>query len=181
MTELRNLIPNPKPLDQGLSYKQVTSHENWEEWVRVRGETNVSAWIMKCWQGFDLDTSSTAGYQNGVRLDTAGDYVLEARVHTPARLRLQLVAVPVSDTGVKLSDPFDVSSDATGHRALRIDFTTTEPCWLTWLLRAQTASGSHEWVLWRLMLASREDYEQMKSMNVDWFDGDKIVRGGASS
>ena len=181
MPEVRNLLPNPKPLDQGLSYKQVTSHENWEEWVRVRGETDALAWIMKCWQGFDFDTSSTAGYQNGVRLDTAGDYVLEAHVHTPARLRLQLVAVPVSDTGVKLSDPFNVISDTTGHRTLRIDFTTTEPCWLTWLLRAQTASGSHEWVLRRLMLASREDYEQMKSMNVDWFDGDKIVRGAASS
>lgn len=177
MPEVRNLLPNPKPLDQGLSYKDCTSHENWEEWIRVRGQTDAPGWIMKCWRGVDIDTTANTDYLNGVRLDKAGDWVLEARVHTPSELRLQLVAVPVSDAGVRLSAPFEVQSTATGHRTMRVDFSTTQPCYVTWLLRARADIGDHEWVMRRMMLTSKEEYEHMQSLNIQWFDGDKIVRG----
>ena len=101
----RNLAPNPKPLDQGLSYNQVKTHEILDGWLRATGNDADTGWIMKCWQGIDLDTNGTTGYQNGVRLAAPGDYVVEISVHTPAQVRLQLVLILVSDSGGAYRQP----------------------------------------------------------------------------
>ena len=182
MSESRNLIPNPKPLDQGMSYKQVASHENLDGWLRVRGNDTDTGWIMKCWQGIDLDTNGTTGYRNGVRLAAPGDYVAEIGVHTPEQLRLQFVLVLVSDSGERIGAPIDVSSDTSGTRTMRVDVTAGEPCWLTWLLRASApTANAREWGLRRMTIVSKPDYERMREQGIIWFDGDSIVRGGASS
>ena len=180
MSESRNLIPNPKPLDQGMSYKQVTSHEILDGWLRVRGNDTDTGWIMKCWRGIDLDTNGTIGYRNGARLAAPGDYVMEISVHTPEQLRLQLVLILVSDSGERIGDPIAVNSDTSGTRTMRADVTAGAPCWLTWLLRANApTANAHEWRLQRMTIVSKPDYERMREQGISWFDGDSIVQGGA--
>ena len=131
---------------------------------------------MKCWQGIDLDTNGTSGYQNGVRLAAPGDYVVEIGVHTPAQLRLQLVLVLVSDSGKRIGNPIDVASDTSGTRTMRADVTAQQPCWLTWVLRANAhTANAREWRLRRMTIVSKPDYERMREQGISWFDGDSIV------
>ena len=131
---------------------------------------------MKCWQGIDLDTNGTTGYQNGVRLAAPGDYVMEISVHTPAQLRLQLVLILVSDSGERIGDPIAVFSDTSGTRTMRADVTVGEPCWLTWVLRANApTANAREWRLRRMTIVSKPDYERMREQGISWFDGDSIV------
>ncbi len=131
---------------------------------------------MKCWQGIDLDTNGTTGYQNGVRLAAPGDYVMEISVHTPAQLRLQLVLILVSDSGERIGDPIAVFSDTSGTRTMRADVTVGEPCWLTWLLRANAlTANAREFSLRRMTIVSKPDYERMREQGISWFDGDSIV------
>ena len=178
MSEIRNLVPNPKPLDQRLSYKQVKTHEILDWWLRVTGNDADTGWIIKCWQGIDLDTNGTTGYQNGVRLAAPGDYVMEISVHTPEQLRLQLVLILVSDSGERIGDPISVNSDTSGTRTMRADVTVGVPCWLTWLLRARaTTANACEWRLQRMTIVSKPDYERMREQGISWFDGDSIVQG----
>ena len=178
MSESRNLIPNPKPLDQGMSYKQVASHENLDGWLRVTGNDTDTGWIMKCWQGIDLDTNGTTGYRNGVRLAAPGDYVAEIGVHTPERLRLQFVLILVSDSGERIGNPISVISDTSGPRTMRADVTAGEPCCVTWLLRASAPTANvREWGLRRMTIVSKPDYERMREQGIIWFDGDSIIRG----
>ena len=178
MSELRNLIPNPKPLDRGLSYKQVKSHEILDGWLRVTGNDTDTGWIMKCWQGIDLDTNGTTGYRNGVRLADPGEYVMEISVHTPAQLRLQLVPILVSDSGERIGKVIDVTSDTSGTRTMRADVTAQQPCWLSWVLRAYApTANAREWRLRRMTIVSKPDYERMRAQGIIWFDGDSIVRG----
>ena len=178
MSEIRNLVPNPKPLDRALSYKQVKTHELLDGWLRVTGNDTDTGWIMKCWQGIDLDTNGTTGYQNGIRLAAPGEYVMEISVHTPAQLRIQLVLILVSGSGERIGTPIDVTSDTSGTRTMRADVTAGEPCWLTWVLRANApTANAREWRLRRMTIVSKPDYARMRAAGVIWFDGDSIVRG----